>query len=99
MGGYLAELTTMEEDIPLENHLPQGLYYWIGLSDNASEGTWRWMESHQTANYTNWWPGEPDGGGSGNCVFKSVNPAYMGWADYPCTTAEWNDQIHALCEM
>ena len=47
MGGYLAELTTVEEDIPLENYLVQGIFYWIGLSDAASEETWRWMESHQ----------------------------------------------------
>merc|ERR1711997_648283 len=60
MGGYLAELTTREEDIPLENYLIQGVYYWIGLSDAASEGTWTWMESQQDANYTNWTPGHLD---------------------------------------
>ena len=100
MGGYLAELTTMEEDIPLENHLPQGLFYWIGLSDNASEGTWRWMESHQNANYTNWWPGEGQTGTVTNCAFKSFNPSYLGWGDYDCSMDQWsNDQIHALCEI
>ena len=88
MGGYLAELTTMEEDIPLENHLPQGLYYWIGLSDAASEGTWRWMESHQTVNYTNWWPGKGLDGTDSICVFKSLHPSYLGWADILCTRTE-----------
>ena len=100
MGGYLAELTTMEEDIPLEDFLPQGLYYWIGLSDAASEGTWRWMESHQNANYTNWWPGEGQTGTVTNCAFKSFNPSYLGWGDYGCSMDQWsNDQIHALCEI
>ena len=100
MGGYLAELTTMEEDIPMENYLPQGLYYWIGLSDAASEGTWRWMESHQDANYTNWWPEQGHDGTSQNCAFKSLHPSYLGWADYPCTNTEWTGlgQLHALCE-
>ena len=75
MGGYLAELTTMKEDIPLENYLVQGIAYWIGLSDTASEGTWRWMESHQNANYTNWWTGQGDDGTSQNCAFKSLHPS------------------------
>ena len=96
MGGYLAELTTMEEDIALENYLIQGVYYWIGLSDADSEGTWRWMESQQNANYTNFIPGEPTE--NGDCVFKSLNPRYLGWADYQCKRTEWNAQLHALCE-
>ena len=101
MGGYLAELTSMEEDIPLENYLVQGIVYWIGLSDASSEGTWRWMESHQNANYTNWWPGQGHYGTAQNCAFKSLHPSYLGWADYPCSYTEWSGpgQIHALCEM
>ena len=102
MGGYLAELTTRDEDISLEDYLPQGVFYWIGLSDAANEGTWRWMESHQDADYTNWLPRDPNGG---DCVFKSVQPtswsSHLGWADHPCTLTEWtgNGQIHALCEI
>ena len=101
MGAYLAELTSMEEDIPLENYLVQGIVYWIGLSDASSEGTWRWMESHQNANYTNWWPGQGHYGTAQNCAFKSLHPSYLGWADYPCSYTEWSGpgQIHALCEM
>ena len=100
MGGYLAELTTKEEDIPLENHLVQGFFYWIGLSDAATEGTWRWMESDQIATYTNWWHGEGHDGTGNNCAFISIVPSGGGWADAPCKWTEWSgDQIHALCEM
>ena len=100
MGGYLAELTTAEEDISLGNYLIQGVFYWIGLTDNVEEGTWRWTESHQKTNYTNWWTGQPNGDDRSNCVFKSVSPAYLGWADYACSLDEWStDQIHALCEI
>ena len=100
MGGYLAELTTVEEDISLGNYLIQGVFYWIGLSDAASEGSWRCVESQQDAEYINWWPGQPNGDEQDNCVFKSVDPDYLGWADYACSLDQWNDdQIHALCEI
>ena len=100
MGGYLAELTTAEEDISLGDYLIQGVFYWIGLSDNVSEGSWRWVESHQEAKYINWWPGQPNGDERSNCVFKSVDPEYLGWADYACSLDQWSDdQIHALCEI
>ena len=90
----------MEEEIPLENYLVQGIFYWIGLSDAASEGTWRWMESHQNANYTNWWPGEGDDGTGSNCAFKSFDPSYLGWDDYICGEAEWHSQqIHDTCTV
>ena len=100
MGGYLAELTTMEEDISLGNYLIQGVFYWIGLSDNVSEGSWRWVESHQDVNYTNWGTGEGHDGTDCNCAFKSLHPSYLGWADTVCTWAEipGYGQLHALCE-
>jgi RHS repeat-associated protein len=36
-------------------------YYYIGLTDQAQEGQWKWI-SGETAPYTNWYPGEPNGG-------------------------------------
>ena len=42
-------------DTTLENYLIQEVYYWFGLND-IKEGTWRWTESHQDANFNNWKP-------------------------------------------
>ena len=36
-----------------------GRYWWIGLSDEGSEGRWFWMHSLQEANYTSWTQGYP----------------------------------------
>ena len=38
-GGYLAEIKTKEEEEVLDQILPQGITYWIGLEDFADDGT------------------------------------------------------------
>ena len=54
-------------------------YYWIGLSDSASEGTWRWLNGNR-ANPDDgslWLPGRPYTGSSGNnkdCVIAYFRP-------------------------
>jgi hypothetical protein len=35
--------------------------YWIGLTDLAAEGEWRWFDTGELLNYTNYWyAGQPD---------------------------------------
>ena len=92
-----------------------GTAYWIGLTDLAHEGqfehltkkgkflflgTYRWQETHQIAEYTNWYPGGPNNLDSQDCVFKVYYPVYPGWHDAPCSWTSWEvyGQIHALCE-
>merc|ERR1712154_404192 len=69
-GGYLAEVTSEEEFSLLEKYfLQDGVYYWIGLSDVASEGEFRWMESHGVLDWANWASNEPNNnGGDEDCV-------------------------------
>merc|ERR1712098_395755 len=95
--GFLAEITTREEDNLLDTILAEDLHYWIGLSDWASEGTWVWQDSHQKADYTNWRPGQPEG--EGDCAFKSYWDGNPRWWDYPCNDNIWHQTIHALCEF
>ena len=67
-----------------------GLGFWIGLSDIMVEGSFRWMESHETPSYTNWGGTEPnDMDGIEDCVVKGVG----GWNDQPCEI-----QYYALCQ-
>jgi len=67
--GYLATITSAEENEFIRQKLETsalGPSAWLGASDTAAEGTWRWItgpEAGQPLNYTNWAPGEPNNAG------------------------------------
>ncbi|XP_077966857.1 uncharacterized protein LOC144420897 [Styela clava] len=42
-----------------------GSAYWVGATDEASEGQWKWLDG-STASITSWNPGEPNGGRTEN---------------------------------
>ncbi|KAI4885065.1 hypothetical protein NFI96_000864, partial [Prochilodus magdalenae] len=60
--------------------LRQGQTAWIGLSDQDSEGVWKWVDgSSLTTGF--WRSGEPNSAaGDEDCVVTDSN-----WADYPCS--------------
>ncbi|XP_048837198.1 C-type lectin domain family 4 member E-like [Brienomyrus brachyistius] len=67
--------------------------YWIGLTDSAKEGVWRWVDDTDLKQ-TFWLFGEPDNkdqqsaGKTANCVINSNM-----WMDEPC-----DDQYQWICE-
>merc|ERR1712062_943023 len=97
-----AEIMSVQEELLLDTFLIEGTSYWLGLTDLAQEGTYRWQESHQVANYVNWAPTEPSGNTGSNCILKTYHPTYTGWHDAVCSKGSHNDdgygQIHALCQ-
>jgi len=100
--GYLVEVTTAAEEYQIYEWLNKDLTYWIGLSERTEEGVWRWEQSHQIADYLNWYPGEPnDFDGDEDCVWMVwvvEEIQHSSWYDAPCDSygIGWNP--HALCE-
>jgi flagellar hook-associated protein 2 len=62
--GYLSNVTSAAETTFLQAKLPAGAGdYWIGGSDAAAEGAYRWAdgpEAGTTINYFNWASGQPN---------------------------------------
>jgi hypothetical protein len=76
MGGHLVTITSSGEQSFLFNLWPSG---WIGLTDEVTEGTWRWVTG-ETYSYTNWNPGEPNNAGNEDYVQFVSNGR---WNDLP----------------
>ena len=64
MGGHLVTVTTSAENNFIFGLWPSG---WIGLTDELTEGTWRWVTG-ETYSYTSWNPGEPNNAGNEDYV-------------------------------
>lgn len=61
-GGYLATITSREEDQFVYNYLRNNFDYesaYFGLTDRDKEGTWLW-DNGEVSSYTNWHSGEPN---------------------------------------
>ena len=94
-GGYLATVTSAGEEAFLQDafagsRIFVGVAPWIGLSDAAQEGTFRWVtgpEAGQALGYADWLAGEPSNSG------PTGNEDYVTWSNYPFGPAggAWND--------
>jgi hypothetical protein len=96
MGGYLVTVTSSGENSFLFNLWPSG---WIGLTDEVTEGTWRWVTG-ETYSYSSWNGGEPNNsgnedyiqfvsGGKWNDLNNNSSLPYVIEFDYIVTTSSW----------
>eukprot|EP00964_Phaeocystis_antarctica_P002941 scaffold1555_cov66-Phaeocystis_antarctica.AAC.1 len=93
-GLQLATVQSVTQDVLLLA-AAAGNHVWTGGTDAASEGAWVWSPSNKPLSYTNWNGGEPNGGGTENCLMK-YNGVFDGswvganfngkWNDQPCTS-------------
>jgi hypothetical protein len=64
--GYLVTVTSVEENNFIASNFlnpPVKIAFWAGGSDEAQEGTWRWVTGPEVGtefSYATWWPGEPN---------------------------------------
>ena len=96
MGGYLVTITSAAEQSFIFNIWPSG---WIGLTDEVTEGTWRWVTG-ETYSYKNWNSGEPNNAGNEDYVQfvsngrwndlpNNVSLPYVLEFNYVVTTSSW----------
>ncbi|XP_062591071.1 hepatic lectin-like [Saccostrea cucullata] len=89
MESHLLEIESEDEQTWIQIKT-SGNRWWMGGTDEESEGTFHWKYSKTTLNYTNWLKGEPNGGTAENCL--EMRPEGL-WNDKPCYYS-----IYYICE-
>jgi glucan biosynthesis protein C len=95
LGGGLVVLEDEEEERRLSDLMWRLTEqpYWIGASDKAVEGQWRWSSGAEIA-YDVWMGDEPnDWGGKEDCAAANWGRR-RGWNDLPCEA-----RLHFVCEF
>ncbi|KAM9115157.1 CD209 antigen-like protein C [Pangshura tecta] len=88
---HLVIVNTKQEQAFLSNHIIESDVYWLGLSDSATEGEWRWVDGSPLS-IRFWASGEPNNVGQQgeDCgSFRSDGK----WNDATCSLTE-----HWICE-
>ena len=86
-GGNLVTINDAEEQKWLLDVFGNSELFWIGVTDQETEGVWKWASGEEVT-YTNWTPNEPNNAQSfGGLFFGGENYAVMNWEN----NGKWND--------
>lgn len=87
VSGHLVTVNDQAEQDWLVQTFGNTNRYWIGLTDQNSEGNFKWVSGEQTS-YANWLPGEPN---DGNCYANEDYAVINGWGG---PNGGWNDLVN-----
>ena len=83
--------------------------FWIGLSDQAKEGSWLWDFSGKKVGFTSWKRGEPSGTNQSSGTDQDCVTMFIGdvggdgsWDDDECSrnvSTSGNKAMGAICEL
>ena len=64
------------------------VYFWLGATDAAGEGTWRWVDgTGLSLDNSSWSGGRPRGGVDRNCLWMVWEQNQFKWTDESCEDA------------
>ena len=87
--------TLVRELIPALDGAHRNDNFWIGLNDHQHSGRFFYDSTDEPIIFTNWHPGQFQGGNGENCVVYDSREAHKTeWHDVPCSTR--NDRF--ICE-
>ncbi|XP_070572592.1 perlucin-like protein [Ptychodera flava] len=59
LGGTLAKINNLEEDLWLKGYTEGKFHLWLGANDIEQAGVWKW-EDGSPITYSNWYTNQPD---------------------------------------
>jgi hypothetical protein len=91
MGGHLVTIQSKEENafVTTITRGPE-LNVWMGATDEAQEGRWRWITG-EPFSYVNWFKSQPNGGRKQNyiCITRHGSAYAGGWGDVPAERTKY----------
>ncbi|XP_008572998.1 PREDICTED: C-type lectin domain family 4 member D [Galeopterus variegatus] len=95
MGAHLATISTEAEQNFIIQFLDRRFSYFLGLTDENTEGQWHWVDQMPfNPHMVFWHENEPSNSQEENCVVLVNNRDKWAWNDFPC-----NFETSRICKI
>ncbi|KAH3712549.1 perlucin-like protein isoform X1 [Dreissena polymorpha] len=84
-GGHLIHVENVQENAFIKDQLRERkpIHWWLGITDEETEGIWKWFDDDSVATYTDFQPDDHDTLDQDCLIFTSVYD--FRWADVQCS--------------